>query len=492
MRIAVGGLLHETNTFASGLTTRADFAAPTGWPPLATGDDIVRTIPSFSVPAAGALRVLDEAGVEIVPTFWAMALPSGVVEQASFAALLGELVEALRAAGPVDGVYLDLHGAMASEADDDPEGTVVDAVRGVVGDGVPIAASIDPHANLSRRMAMAADFIAAYRTYPHMDMVETGARAARTLLTLVQKGERYAKAYGSVPYLLPLIAQATGAEPMKTLMQESVDTAPGEAVTVAFGFPLADVPDAGPALIAYAALPDDADQLLAQHLSAWNAAEGSFSASALSPGAAIAKARDLPPGKGPVILADVQDNPGAGGTNDTTGLLAALVDEGLQGALLIHIADAAAADAAYRAGIGARLDIGVGGKADPATGAPVDGPWQVAALGDGRFVGQGPMYGGNTVDMGPVACLEQNGVRVIVAGQRMQASEPALVRHLGIEPFDVPVLALKSSVHFRGAYQHVAREIILVAAPGLAPVELGRLTFCKARRRIAGRANALG
>ncbi|MEM8855736.1 MAG: MlrC C-terminal domain-containing protein, partial [Pseudomonadota bacterium] len=275
-------------------------------------------------------------------------------------------------------------------------------------------------------------------------------------------------------------------------MDESIGTAPGEAVTLAFGFPLADVPDAGPSLIAYAASPDEAERLLERHLSAWNAAEGSFSASAHSPGEAIAKARGLPPGKGPVILADVQDNPGAGGTNDTTGLLAALVDEGLGGALLVHIADKAAADAAFSAGVGARLEMGVGGKADPATGGPVDGPWRVAAVGDGRFVGEGPMYGGNTVDMGPVACLEQNGVRVIVAGQRMQASEPALVRHLGMEPFDVPYLALKSSVHFRGAYQHVAREIIHVAAPGLAPVDLDRLTFCKASRRIAGRTDALG
>ncbi|MEM8665804.1 MAG: M81 family metallopeptidase, partial [Pseudomonadota bacterium] len=144
MRIAVGGLLHETNTFAAGTTTRADFAAPTGWPPICAGEGLVRTIPSFSVPTAGALRVLTDGGADIVPTLWAMALPSGVVEQAAFDGLLGELSGLLRSAGKVDGVYLDLHGAMASEADDDPEGTVVAAVRDVVGPTVPIAVSIDP------------------------------------------------------------------------------------------------------------------------------------------------------------------------------------------------------------------------------------------------------------------------------------------------------------------------------------------------------------
>ena len=138
------------------------------------------------------------------------------------------------------------------------------------------------------------------------------------------------------------------------------------------------------------------------------------------------------------------------------------------------------------AGVGAVLDIGVGGRADPHTGAPVPGPWRVAALGDGTFTGTGPMYAGAAIEMGPVALLEQSGVQVIVAAKRMQASEPALIRHLGLEPADLPILCVKSSVHFRGAYESMAAKIILVAAPGRVTMDLSSLKYAKCLRRPAG------
>ena len=404
------------------------------------------------------------------------------MRHSAFEELAAAIIADLRAALPVDGVFLELHGAMATTEDDDAEGALLEMVRDVVGPTVPIVAALDLHANLSARMVAVADLISAYLTYPHVDMADTGARAMAHLLDLAKGAARPAKAFRQMPYLLPLVAQATAAEPMRRLY-----TAAGADTVLTLGFPLADVPDAGPALVVYADSQDEADSVADTALELWIAAEPEFDAQLTPPVLAVARAMTAP--RGLIVLADVQDNPGGGGSNDTTGLLRALVDARATGALMVHITDADAAQAATAAGVGADLDIGIGGIADPDTGAPVPGPWRVVATGDGRFTGTGPMYAGSAIDMGPVALLEQSGVQVIVAGKRMQASEPALIRHLGLEPAQVKILCVKSSVHFRGAYADMARDIILVAAPGRVAMDLATLSYTKSRRRSAGHLN---
>ncbi|MFW5641457.1 MAG: M81 family metallopeptidase, partial [Roseicyclus sp.] len=211
MRIAVAGLQHETNRFVGGVTGAEAFAAPGGWPPLARGAALPQRLAGSSVPMAGALGVLAEAGVEVVPLLWAMALPSGPVDHAAYTAMRDEIVAGLRAAAPVDGVLVELRGAMVTTEEDDAEGDLLDAVRAAAGPDIPLVATVDLHGNLTARMVAAADWIEPYRTYPHVDMAETGARAARRLLARI-RGDlpRPASALRPVPFLLPLIAQATG------------------------------------------------------------------------------------------------------------------------------------------------------------------------------------------------------------------------------------------------------------------------------------------
>jgi len=478
MKIAVAGLQHETNTFAAGVTEAADFVAPGGWPRQMRGAEMIAGLADTSVPTAGALDRLHCAQGTAAPLLWAMALPGGPVRHAAFSDLADDIVARLRAALPVDGVFLELHGAMVTTLEDDAEGALLDRVREVIGPDVPLVVALDLHANLSARMVDAADRIFAYLTYPHTDMAATGARAMACLLHLAGNPARPAAAFRQMPYLLPLVAQHTGGDPVRTLYAATDDR-----VTLTMGFPLADVADAGPALAAYAGTQAEADTIADATLAAWIAAEGDFDARLADPETAIARAMAAP--RGPVVLADVQDNPGGGGTNDTTGLLHALLAARATGAVLVHIADADAARAAHALGEGATLNIAIGGKADPATGASVPGPWRIERLGDGNFTGSGPMYAGNAIALGPVALLEQGGVRVIVAAQRMQASEPGLLRHLGIEPHEVAILCVKSSVHFRGAYEQVASRIILVGAPGRVTMDLAALTYEKSKRRPA-------
>ena len=504
MRIAVAGLQHETNGFAPGTATLADFEAPGGWPRLARGAALLDELPGTATPMAGALDVLAEAGAEIVPLLWALALPSGPVEHAAFEALMRDIARYLahaHAEAPLDAVFLELHGAMVTTELEDGEGALLARVREIVGPDVPIAASLDAHANVSPEMFALADHLDGYRTYPHIDMRETGARTARRLLAILARGRPYAKAWRPVPYLTSIVAQSTLDAPTGRLVAQGVARAErvaGGSLTQTFGFALSDVADAGPAVLAYAEDQAEADGLADETLAAWLEAEPEFGANLLSPAEAVSEASDLARRAdlfGPVVIADVQDNPGGGGAGDTTGLLRALLDADAAGtlgadALVVHIKDADAVARAVEAGIDGTIDGPLGGQSDPAHGAPIEGPFTVAALGDGAFTGEGPMYAGNAIRLGPVALLARGHVLVIVAERAMQASEPALIRHLGLDPAATPILALKSSVHFRGAYQAMARAILLALAPGRVTADLTELAFRRATRRPATQSGA--
>jgi microcystin degradation protein MlrC len=483
MKIALAGLQHETNTFAPDITEAVDFLAPGGWPKQARGEAVKAELAGTSVPMAGGLRVLEDVGATAVPLLWTIALPAGPVRHAAFEALAEEIAERLKEALPVDGLFLELHGAMATTEDDDAEGALLEKLRDLVGPDLPIVVALDLHTNLSARMVQNADQLFAYLTYPHVDMADTGARAMRRLLEFAEGAPRPNKAFRQMPYLLPIVAQGTASAPVKDLYCAAMERSDVETM-LTLGFPLADVPDAGPALVVYGHVQEKIDAAADETLSQWVDAEPEFETRLSTAAEGVALAMQAT--KHPVVIADVQDNAGGGGANDTTGLLRALVDAKAEGALMVHIADANAANAATQAGVGAVLDIGVGGQSDPETGDPVKGPWRVIAVGDGRFTGVGPMYSGAAIEMGPVALLEQSGVRVIVAGKRMQASEPALIHHLGLDPATVPILCVKSSVHFRGAYENMAQEIILVATPGRVIMDLNALNYMKSRRRAAG------
>jgi microcystin degradation protein MlrC len=195
-------------------------------------------------------------------------------------------------------------------------------------------------------------------------------------------------------------------------------------------------------------------------------------------------ARGGPP---PVILADTQDNPGGGGRSDTTGILRALIEAGVDGAVLAVLVDAEAAAAAHTAGQGGLLpDLPLGGRHGPPGVEPLVGDWQVLRLGDGRFTATGPMYLGNHIDLGPMALLapaSAPGVQVIVASRRLQAADRAIFHHLGVDPAAARLLALKSSVHFRADFEPLAAMVLVVESPGLNTADPNRLPF---RRKPPG------
>ncbi|HYZ20803.1 MAG TPA: M81 family metallopeptidase, partial [Rhodopila sp.] len=339
MRIAVGGFLHESHSFAPRPTTYADFLQPGGLPPFTAGDGLVAAMRTRSVPLAGAIAVAEAAGVELVPLAWAFANPAGPVQDEAFerlaARICGPLAAALDDAG-LDGVYLDLHGAAVVDSFPDAEGELLRRVRAIVGEAMPLTISLDPHANLTEQMVGLPDAVVPFRTYPHVDMKEAGAQAMRLLLGRIERGTPWAWAFRPLDFWIPIGSQCTLMPPMQTVMEERAELAERYGVAelaFCFGFPYADFPGCRPAIAAFADAQAKADAAAEAFLDAVNAREAQFVQETMPAAAAVAEALRLAASaKRPVVLADTQDNPGGGGHGDTTELLSELVRQGAKGA----------------------------------------------------------------------------------------------------------------------------------------------------------------
>ena len=478
MRIAVGGFLHESHSFAPRPTTYGDFVNPGGFPPLTAGEGLIALMRGSSCGLRGAIEVA--GGHDLVPLAWGFANPAGPVQDEAFeriAALLCAGLSNALDAGALDGVYLDLHGAAVADSFPDMEGELLRRVRAIVG-AVPVTTSLDPHANLTEQMVRGADGLSPYLTYPHVDMPAAGARAMRLLLRRIALGRPFARAFRQLDFWIPITSQCTLMQPMASVMlaRKAIIGQTGAAeLAWCFGFPYADFADCGAAFAAYAETQAAADEAASRFLAELNRRETEFRFDVPEAAAAVAAAIREAGAGGPIVIADTQDNPGGGGHGDTTGLLAELVRQGAKGAVMCLINDAESAAACHAAGEGAAVALELGGKSD---GAPLPVRARVLRLTDGRFTLTGPMGKGNPGNLGPCALIEvENGVRVVVTSRKMQALDQAILRHVGIEPAEAPILALKSSVHFRADFGPIAKRVIVAAAPGPVVADPATLPF---------------
>ncbi|WP_110710213.1 M81 family metallopeptidase [Salinicola sp. CR57] len=486
-RIAVGGFLHETNTFAPSPATYEDFRRGGGAPPLSEGAALFDAVAASNIGLCGFLGAPEARAWTLVPTLWTAASPSAHVTHEAFERITERLLDGIRAAAPLDGVYLDLHGAMVTQQFDDGEGELLRRVRALVGDAVPIVVSLDLHGNVTPTMVEQADMLIAYRTYPHVDMAETGARCATALARLLASDQRPAKAFRQLDFLMPIAWQCTAEEPCRSLYAEVAamerDTLP--AVSFLTGFPAADFADCGPSVIVYGVDQVSADGA-ADALSARIAAqEPAFVGRVFDPEMGVREAMRLATGATrPVVIADTQDNPGAGGNSDTMGMLKALIGCRVTRAALGNVFDPAAAQVAHEAGVGAVVRVALGGHSGVPGDAPLEAAFTVEALSDGQFVAPGPYYGGGRLDMGPSACLRIDGIRIVVVSRKAQMADLAMYRSVGIEPLEQAILVNKSSVHFRADFAPIAETILVCAAPGPMAVDPADLPWRRLRPGI--------
>lgn len=484
MRIAVGGFEHETNTFAPVKADYEAFAVTKSFPPLCRGEDMLRRVRGLKLSAAGAIATLEAAGAEVVPLLWCMATPSAHVTEDAFERITGEMLRMIAEAGPLDGICLELHGAMVTEHCDDGEGEFLRRLRGLVGPDLPIAVALDLHANMTPAMITHADYIDMYRHYPHTDAFETGSRAAAGLLGIMKSGKRPAKAFRQIDFLIPINGGCTHFGPAKDiylgLIPEMERTTPGLlGVSFASGFPHADFPDCRPSVFAYADTQTTADAAADRIVAEIDRREGDFLPEFHAAPEAVRRALDIArTASKPVVIADTQDNPGGGGPGDTTGVLRALIDAGARRAVIGAIIDAETAAAAHETGEGNSGDFSIGGKRLPGD-TPVGTRAKVLRARSDGWTGLGAMKGGMPVDLGLTALLEiePSGVLAVVASRVAQTIDTSIFRHLGLVPEELPVIAVKSSVHFRAEFTPLASAIIVAKAPGPVAIDHPELPY---------------
>src|SRR5689334_113636 len=491
-RIAVGGFLHETNTFAPTKATYDAFVHGGGWPGMKLGDEVLKSIRNINVGLAGFIGAAEAEGWELVPTVFAAATPSAHVTKDAYERIAKIMVDGIKAAGPIDAVYLDLHGAMVTEHLDDGEGEILARVRRVIGKDVPLVASLDLHANVTPEMMEHADALIAYRTYPHVDMADTGRASAKHLALLLKTKQRFAKSFRQLPFLIAISWQCTSDFPTKGIYERlaALESDAVPSLSFAPGFPAADFRDCGPSVFAYGRTQDDADRAADAIVKLIESHEDDFDGKIWTPDDGVRHAIELAKrASKPIIIADTQDNPGAGGDSDTTGMLRALVRNKASAATGV-IYDPESAKAAHAAGVGATVTLSLGGKSGIAGDEPYRETFVVEKLSDGRFIAPGPYFGGREMEMGPSAALRIGDVRVVVSSHKAQLADQAMYRYVGIEPTKEKILVNKSSVHFRADFEPIAASLMSCADAGAMPASTADLPWTRLRPGIRIKTNS--
>jgi microcystin degradation protein MlrC len=478
MRLIAGGIMHETHTFSAEPTTVESLGV------VARGDELL-AFAGVNHSLGGVVDACRERGIELAPAFFADGVSTGTPDRQTFETLVGELCARISEALPADGIVLTLHGAMVAEDFPDAEAEIVRRVREVAGADLPIAVTLDLHANIGQAMVGPVDIITTYDTYPHVDAAERAREAVDLLVSTIQGEIRPTMALAKPPLMPVPQAIATGEGPFKTLFERAHDMErSGEALTVsvAGGFAYADVPEAGVGLLVTTDDDAEAAQRLADELAAlaWSLRHDMIVRNT-PPAEAVAEAIAFP--EGPVMLVDVGDNIGGGTPGDGTLLLAELLAQGAQDATVV-IADAEAAQAAFTTAVGGTVQTAVGGKTDRLHGDPVPVTGRVRLLCDGQWIHEGPENAGVPVDIGPTAVLCCGGVNLVLTTRKSMPGDQQQLKSVGIDPARQHIIVVKAAVRWRGGFGPIAKHAVYADTPGLGSVDLHRFTYRHIRRPI--------
>ena len=462
-RILVGGFKHETNTFSVLRTDIDAYRARC----LYRGDDVLRVFQGTNSEIAGFLDVCTANAWTPVPSIVADASPSGPVTKDAYDEIANTLLQDATAGGGVDAVLLQLHGAMVAEHLADGEGYLLQVLRAGLGPAVPIGVTLDLHANVTEDMARYANVIVSYRTYPHVDQREIATECASLIAKILNGDIDPVCHVRRAPQLTGLDhGRTTAPGPMQQALGQAADLMRSpdiHSVSVLAGFAPADIPDAGPSVVIVserknAGAVRQADMIVA-HI--WETRDVStVELQSADEAIAIAGKKGRPGGA--VVVADFADNPGGGGYGDSTWLLRALIESGLQNVGYSALYDPESAGTCHQAGEGATITLALGGKVDPQFGPPIDVSATVVKLTDGKFLLEGPMQAGIPIDMGPSALIEVGGVKVVIGSRRYQNFDRMYFKSFDVDLDALAVIAVKSSQHFRAAYGDLASEIIVV------------------------------
>ncbi|MEY9883747.1 M81 family metallopeptidase [Bradyrhizobium sp. USDA 329] len=491
-RVLSAQIAHETNTFSIVPTTIEDYRKRL----LLLDAEIAAALTDTRMEIAAHLAAAKRYGWTLVQPVAAAATPSGKVTVECWAELQRLIYEACET-GPLDAIILALHGAMVTETDDDAEGALLEGLRKRLGETIPIAVTLDLHANVTERMGRLANIMLPYRTYPHIDQYETAFRAAELLQSAMDGTIRPKVFRLQGPLLEGCNHGRTQGGVMSDLLARAADMqaqTPGLlSVDVCAGFSLADIAEVGPSVqVTYDASHNAAEAAARQAAAALNdemyhrRAEATVAVLDLPTATtlAVAAAADVADTR-PLVIADCSDNPGSGAYGDGVRLLEALLQAEVGSVLFGVLGDPETAARCHAAGLGASLDVVVGAKRHPASyGPPLKLTGRVTGLSDGAFVCEGPMNAGQPMSLGPAALLEVNGISIAISTNTLQTYDQEMFRILGAEPAQFRIVAVKSAHHFRAAFGPMAKEVILADSGGLATNDHTKLSYRRVRRPI--------
>ena len=488
MRIVIAQMSHETNTFSPVITDLARFSGGRERP--LQDDDAINIYRNTASCIGGYLAVAEELDSDIHIPIAAGAAPSGPVEDDAYEYIATQI---LGAVSRCDVLMLDLHGAMVTRSHDDGEGELLRRIRAIAPD-LPIAVSLDMHANIFPDIVNLSTIVTGYHTYPHVDMFETAERAARVLIATVENQVDPTLAWGNNPMLPHVMRQGTDDFPNRELQLRAKEMEKEGALAVSLftGFPHADIPQAGLSVV----VATDNDMELAERLrdelleSAWN--ERSAFVYKVEPlNLSVAKAKQLgntQQATGPVVLLDHYDNTASGGTMDTTEVLKEVLRQELDDVAVCAIYDPEAVNAMIDAGIGNTMTLSLGGKLPmPALSRisqPVEVQGRVRLISDGLFPTTIAMGRGLTTNMGKTAVLSTGSVDIMVVSRHFEPVDPGCFRCVGIEPTTRRFLLLKSRIHYRVGFRDIAREIVECAGLGVCTSDYSEIHFERVRRPI--------
>jgi microcystin degradation protein MlrC len=475
MRIAVGSIMQETNTFSPVPGTLDSFRRVF----YACGDAVAEQLGDSSTEVTGFYDVLLAAGHGVVPTVAAMAVSGGRLTRPTYELLRDQLISRLAGEDRLDGLLLALHGAMCVEGDDDGDGSLLADVRAVVGSDLPVFVTHDLHANLTKRRASLCDGIVGYHTAPHVDHRETGRRAARLLLRTLEEKIRPRNYLRKLPFIAPSVRMNTAISPLGPIIKraQELEANPLTPAISAFWMqPWLDVEEAGAAVnvVCYGS-PQDASGPLEELGDAMWETRHELSLSLWTARDAIREA--LREEGRPCVFADTGDAPSGGAAGDSNHLLAALAEARGSETALITLTDAEAAKQMHAAGTGAELCLRLGGSVDRERFEPLPFTGRVGRLTDGKFRYSGEIAKGQEVCMGLAGVFEVGAIKVVVHERPVFTHDPALYRSYGLEPAEAKIVVVKTPTQFRACYEPFAHRIFEIDTPGVCNTNLTSFNF---------------
>ena len=483
MRIAVGGIEHESTSFLSGATPlEAFFSYARG----ATIKELGARSGEANTIIDGLIKGVRENNAELVPLIWCFAGSGSQPTLQTHETLKGKLLDVLSSVLPVDGVLLSLHGSYSAQGLDDADGDILKDVRALVGPDCPIMAVHDLHSNIGQTMVDNANALFIEKTYPHTDMAERALEATQIMIRTIRGEIQPQMAWRSLPLFWAAPCMITAEEPIRSAIDQllAMEKRPGVlSASLGVGYQWADVNCAGASTLVItdgdaAGAQEIADQLARwvwERREVWQC-EPARAADALDEGERI--------GKYPIILADQADNPGGGSPSDTTSVMRLFIERGLEAAAVLYICDPETIQQAKAVGVGGTGSFRVGGKGHELSGPPVEMEAEVVAVTDGKFVYDGPMFAKLDGDHGDSVLLKAGGLYVAVITDPQQPVDLAFCRTLGLDCRKLRYITVKSTGHFRSGFEPIAGSIFNVDEPAPLTLDFSAMTFHRLGRKV--------